>query len=138
MLLRTAEIIKKHEGVRSKVYFCPAGQLTVGAGRNIQAIPFSDDEIDLMLKNDIERVTDELDRRFVWFQYLTGARRDALICIAYNLGLPRLLSFKKALRSMAESKWSESAHHFRDSRWARQVKLRAVELTQMIETNEYQ
>lgn len=135
--LKTAEILKRHEGVRRFPYFCPANQITVGAGRNIQQIPFSDDEIELMLSNDIKRVTDELDKTFPWFQYLEGARRDAFICIGYNLGINRLLSFKKALKSMSSGDWENSAYHFRDSRWSAQVGHRATELTQMIQTNKY-
>lgn len=136
--LKTAELLKKQEGVRRFAYFCPANQLTVGAGRNIQQIPFSEDEIDLMLNNDIKRVVKELSKTFNWFSELEPARMDAMICIGYNLGINRLLRFKRALYSMSISEWSEAADHFRDSKWAKvQVPARASLLARMIETNEY-
>lgn len=134
---KAAKMIRQHEGVKRFPYFCPANQLTVGAGRNIQAIPFSDDEIDLMLSNDIKRVTEELESRFEWFSDIKGARRDAIICICFNLGISRLLKFNRALSSMSKGNWSDAAYHFMDSKWAKQVKQRANQLTQMIKTNEY-
>ena len=137
MALKTAEILTEDEGVSKWVYFCPAKQLTVGVGRNIQQIPFSQDEIDLMLKNDIARVEQELTKTFSWFSKLAGARRDAFVCIAFNLGLPRLLRFKKALKSMSLNNWSEASHHFKDSKWYGQVTNRAERYCQMIKTNKY-
>lgn len=131
---KAAIMLRQQEGVRRFPYFCPANQLTVGAGRNIQAIPFSDDEIDLMLANDIHRVTNELNNTFSWFSELSQARSDAMICIGYNLGLNRLLLFKRALFSMSQGKWSDAAYHFMDSKWAKQVPARAQMLTRIIKT----
>ena len=56
------EMLKRHEGVRSKVYMCSAGYETIGVGRNIadSGLGLSDDEIDYLLNNDIERVRQEL------------------------------------------------------------------------------
>ena len=132
---KAAIMLRQQEGVRRFPYFCPANQLTVGAGRNIQAIPFSDDEIDLMLANDIQRVTNELNNTFSWFSELSQARSDAMICIGYNLGLNRLLLFKRALHSMSGGKWSDAAYHFLDSKWAKQVPTRAAMLTRIIQSN---
>jgi hypothetical protein len=37
------------------------GKLTVGVGRNIDDVPFSEDEVRLMLDNDITKVEHQLD-----------------------------------------------------------------------------
>ena len=49
------EMLKLHEGVRSKVYMCSAGYETIGVGRNIaeSGLGLSDDEIDYLLNNNI-------------------------------------------------------------------------------------
>jgi len=41
------EMIKRHEGVKSKVYLCSAGYETIGVGRNISesGLGLSDDEM---------------------------------------------------------------------------------------------
>lgn len=134
---KAADMLRQQEGVKRFPYFCSANMLTVGAGRNIQSIPFADDEIDLMLSNDIARVTKELARTFIWFSNLDGPRKDAMICICYNLGISRLLRFKRAINSMSLSEWSSAKFHFLDSKWAGQVKQRANLLAEMIETNKY-
>ena len=85
------EMLKRHEGVRSKVYLCSAGYETIGVGRNISAsgIGLSDDEIDYLLENDIERVIKELSSEYPWFNSLDDVRKDAMIDISFNLGTIR-------------------------------------------------
>ncbi len=90
------------------------------------------------LINDIERVQNELGRSFPWFSDLDEARRDAMIDIAFNLGLTRLRSFVNALEAMAHGQYEIAANEFMDSRWSQQVGNRAVEVTEMIRTGEYQ
>jgi GH24 family phage-related lysozyme (muramidase) len=96
----------------------------------------SDGEISFLLDNDIKRVEEELKHAFKWFSALSGARRDAMIGIAYNLGLTALRRFVKALDAMSEKDYSLASREFMDSRWSEQVGNRAVELCAMIKTGE--
>ena len=50
---KLVEMIKRHEGVKSKVYLCSAGYETIGVGRNISesGLGLSDDEIDYLLES---------------------------------------------------------------------------------------
>ena len=66
---KLVEMIKRHEGVKSKVYLCSAGYETIGVGRNISesGLGLSDDEIDYLLQNDIQRVKEELKDTYFWF-----------------------------------------------------------------------
>jgi lysozyme len=134
------DMLKRHEGVRSKVYTCSAGYETIGVGRNISptGLGLDNDEIDFLLINDITRVRHELNRAFVWFDGLDAARKDAIIDIAFNLGLTVLCKFEKSLAYMASGDYMLAADEFLDSRWAKQVGNRAVEVTDMIRTGEYQ
>ena len=63
---------------------------------------------------------------------------DALVNICFNLGLPRFLKFKKALAAAEDQDWELCADEFMDSKWASQVGQRAVELTTIIRTGEYE
>ena len=97
------EMLRKHEGVRDKVYLCSAGYETIGVGRNISedGLGLSDDEIDYLLSNDIKRVREELTEEYYWFAGLDEARQDAMIDISFNLGQTRLRGFVKSLEAMA-------------------------------------
>tara|TARA_B110000211_G_scaffold157283_1_gene178183 strand:+ start:155 stop:559 length:405 start_codon:yes stop_codon:yes gene_type:complete len=131
----------KHEGSKSHAYMCTANKVTVGVGRNIDpegGIGLTKDEISFLLKNDIERVEDELSRRLPWILELSDVRIDALIDICFNLGLPRFLKFAKALAALEQREYDLAADEFMDSRWAKQVGQRAITVSNMIRTGEYQ
>jgi lysozyme len=133
------EMLKRHEGVRSTVYVCSAGYETIGVGRNISAtgLGLSDDEVDYLLQNDIERVIKELSAEYHWFNSLDDVRKDAMIDISFNLGATRLRGFKRALAAMEVADYKLAAKEFLDSKWSQDVKGRAHELASMIETGEY-
>ena len=133
-------MLKRHEGVESHAYHCSENKITIGVGRNVDksgGLGLSDDEIDYLLQNDIDRVSVELDSEYGWFDDLDDVRQDAMIDISFNLGQTRLRAFKKALAAMDEGDWGEAADQFMDSRWSAQVGNRAKELTEMIRTGEY-
>ena len=133
-------MLKRHEGVESHAYECSEGKITVGVGRNIDSeggIGLSDEEIDFLLRNDIERCIIELSSEYDWFVDLDDIRKDAMVDIAFNLGITRLRLFKRALAAMAEGNYKKAATEFLDSKWAKQVGGRALELTDMISSGEY-
>jgi lysozyme len=137
---RLIKMLKRHEGVKSHAYQCTAKRWTIGVGRNIDAdggIGLSEEEIDYLLRNDIRRIVDELDGEYPWFKELDPVRKDAIIDIAFNLGATRLRGFKRALAAMAAQDYSTAATEFLDSKWAKQVGTRALELADLIEHGEY-
>jgi len=133
------EMLRRHEGVRDKVYLCSEGYETIGVGRNISAdgLGLSDDEINYLLENDIERVRKELAEEYYWFAGLNDARQDAMVDISFNLGQTRLRGFVNALEGMSREQFDNAADEFMDSKWSEQVGDRAVEVTEMIRTGEY-
>ena len=133
-------MLKRHEGVETHAYECSEGKVTVGVGRNIDkegGIGLSDDEVDYLLQNDVERVIKELAAEYPWFTDLDDVRRDAMVDISFNLGATRLRLFKRALAAMEEGEYKVAATEFLDSKWAKQVGSRALELTDMISSGEY-
>jgi len=137
---RLVKMLKLHEGVRNHVYVCTAGYETIGVGRNISdsGLGLTDEEINILLMNDIERVKKELSNSFSWFVDLDEVRQNAIIDMCFNLGLSRLNQFVKALDGMASKDYDKAADEFMDSRWSQQVGQRAVTVTEMIRTGEYQ
>ena len=124
------ETLKRHEGVKAFAYQCTANKTTIGVGRCVDedgGIGLSDDEIEYLLMNDIER----------WYGSLGKPRRDAMINLCFNLGLTRLRGFVKALEAMSRGQYDVAADEFMDSRWAKQVGDRAVEVTELIRSGEY-
>ena len=142
---KLTEMLRRHEGEvknsagRHIVYDCPAGHATIGIGRNVSesGLGLSDIEAELMLENDIDRSIKELGAAFNWFSDLNEARRDAMIDLVFNMGLTRLTGFKKALAAMADANYDLAAAEFMDSKWASQVKDRAIEICAMIKTGNY-
>ena len=133
-------MLKRHEGVETHAYECSEGKTTVGVGRNIDqrgGMGLSPDEVDYLLENDIERVIKELAGEYSWFNDLDDVRKDAMIDIGFNLGATRLRGFKRALSAMERGDYKVAATEFLDSKWAKQVGGRALELTDLIKTGEY-
>ena len=133
------EMLKRHEGVKSNVYRDTGGLEHIGCGRNIsESGPgLSEDEINYLLKNDLERCAAELISEYVWFRTLEGARKDAIMNIFFNLGATRFRGFKNAIAAMENQDYDTAAVEFMDSRWAKQVGGRALELTDIIKAGSY-
>ena len=122
------EMLKVHEGVETYAYKCSENKTTIGVGRNVDkngGLGLSDDEVDYLLQNDINRIILELDSEYSWYSDLDDVRQNAMIDISFNLGQTRLRAFKKALAAMSEGDWDEAADQFMDSRWSEQVGIRA-------------
>ena len=133
------EMLRKHEGVETHACKCTAGKTTIGVGRNIDpngGIGLSNDEIDYLLANDVERVDAELFQVFSWYDDLDDPRKDAIMDMCFNMGLPRLMQFKKALGAMSAKNYDSAAVEFLDSRWAKQVGQRAISITDIIRSGE--
>lgn len=120
------------EGRRNRIYTDTVGKITGGVGRNLTDVPFSDDEIDLMLANDIDRVVRQLDVNLPWWKTLSEARQRALANMAFNLGINGLLGFKNTLAAMQRGDYASAADGMLASKWARQVGDRAKRLAKIM------
>ena len=133
------EQLKRHEGVKSHVYLDMHGLEHIACGRNISknGLGLSEEEIEYLLNNDINRTIEELSH-YAWFKQMSeGARKDAIVNIHFNLVQTTFSKFQKSIACLENNEWDGAAAEFLDSLWARQVKGRALELTDQIKTNEY-
>jgi lysozyme len=126
------EQLKRHEGVRKKLYRDTLGFNTIGCGRNLDTNGISDDEVDYLLANDIKNVNADLDKYLSWWRNLDDVRQRCLEDMAFNLGVHGLLGFKNMLLAMQDKNWEVAANEMMDSKWASQVGGRATRLEYMM------
>jgi lysozyme len=124
--------LKRDEGVELKAYQDTVGIWTIGIGRNLQDVGVSMDEAEYMLANDIDVAVGELQRTFDWFEGLSDARQRVCVNMCFNLGLSRLLGFKKFIAAMAIGDWKTAGVEMLDSKWARQVGARSTRLRDLL------
>jgi lysozyme len=126
------ELLIKHEGKKRRAYLDTEGNWTVGVGRNLEGVDFSEDEIQLMLNNDMKRVLYACWHEFPWFADLNEDRQNVVANMVFNLGLEGFKKFKKMIAAIQKEDYVEAACQMVDSKWATQVKGRAVELAVMM------
>jgi lysozyme len=66
------------------------------------------------------------------FLSLNPVRQVVLANMAFNMGMPTLLTFGRMLGALAEKDWDRAAAEVLDSKWARQVGSRATELAELM------
>ena len=119
--------IKRNEGLRLKPYRCQAGKLTIGYGRNLEAKGISIKEAEYLFKNDINIVTKQVANRIEFYRKLSYKRKMVLVDMAFNMGIEGLLGFKKMLTALKSRDFMEAGKELMRSKYAEQVKTRALQ-----------
>ncbi|MCK5611026.1 glycoside hydrolase family protein [Candidatus Pacearchaeota archaeon] len=123
----------RDEGLRLKPYTDTVGKQTIGVGRNLDDRGITEAEAMMLLDNDIEIVRRELVETVggMWF-YLPNNVHRALLNMAFNMGVPRLMGFKKMWAALTFGTLEKAADEALDSKWARQVGDRAERIATLI------
>ncbi len=119
--------IKRHEGLRFTPYEDSVGVSTVGYGRNLRDVPFSQDEVDLMFDNDLRRALGAAES-LVAYEQLNVVRRGVLIEMCFQMGLRGVSRFRWFLAAAQREEWQTAYNEMLNSKWARQTPERANEL----------
>lgn len=127
--------LERHEGLRLKPYLDTVGKLTVGYGRNLEDVGISRDEADFMLDNDMDQVERQLET-VDEYRDLEPVRQTVIANMAFNLGFAGLMGFKNMWSAIDRRDWDRAAKEMLNSKWARQVGVRAVELSEIMRTGE--
>jgi|TARA_B110000902_G_scaffold28571_1_gene30958 lysozyme len=133
-MVRLRETITRHEGSRLQMYQDSLGIWTIGVGHNIQEKGISPKVMELMLDEDLEEAISELKRSVSFFSKMPQQVQEALVNLSFNMGIPRLMQFKKTLALLREGDFESAADELLDSRYAEQVGRRALEIADMIRT----
>jgi len=133
LLNRIKAQLVRHEGLRLKPYRCTAGKLTIGIGRNLDDRGISQKEAYAMLERDIldfeQQLLDEIPDVY---NGLDEVRQSVLLNMCFNIGLKGLLEFKNTLGFVAAGDWERAANNMLASKWAKQVGMRAIELSELM------
>lgn len=146
--------LMRDEGYRDTPYFCSEGILSIGVGH---ALGHASVPADVQIRMQREGVMDKpwpravlmqlfaidvdeheadlirlAERRKVDLGSLTDRRVRALINMTFNLGARGLGKFVKMWGAMAAGDWDGVARQAMDSRWARQVGVRADRIEVML------
>jgi lysozyme len=124
----------RHEGIRLKPYHDSVGKLTIGVGRNLDDVGITNLEAKVLLENDIERVESELLAKLPVYAALDDVRQRVLMDMAFNMGVEGVLGFPKMLAAINAKDFATAHAEMLNSKWARQVGFRAIELATMMET----
>lgn len=129
------------EGKVRYVYLDSLGIQSLGVGFNVDKDHgggLDDEEMLWILVHRLQKAEDLLVHSFPGYNTLDPVRADALLNMAYNMGVPRLMGFIKFLGYIKQHDWVNASKEMLDSKWAGQVGLRANRLSKQIETGVYQ
>lgn len=134
-------MIKREEGFVPYAYKDSLGFWTIGHGILIdekRGGGITPEESSYLLKSRVDRIKLELRSKVECFDGLDLARQAALILMAYQMGVSKLLEFKKTLDLIASRDFEEAADEALKSTWAKQTPARARRVTNLIRTGEYE
>lgn len=141
MITELTAQLTRDEGRERSAYQDHLGFWTIGVGRLIDKRKgggLRDDEIDYLLRNDINDRIDQLGRRIPWFLELDGARQGVLLNMSFQMGVDGLLAFKTTLARVRAGNFSGAASGMLNSLWATQTPERAQRLATQMETGTWQ
>ena len=141
MIKQLTAQLRRDEGTKATAYKDSLGFDTIGVGRLIDSrkpgAGLRPDEIDYLLRNDINDRVQALTKALPWFDRLDEVRRGALINMAFQLGTAGLLEFSYTLGLVRDGKYAEAAEQMLKSKWATQTPARAKRLAEQMKTGEW-
>jgi lysozyme len=146
-------LLKRHEGVRAKVYKDSLGIPTIGVGLNMQRldtrerlkklgvdydaallgkVSITPEQIDALLEEDIDAVLADLRGLFDDFDEMPEKVRIVLADLRFNVGPKSLRGFVNTLQDIRTGKYESAAERLSKSLWAKQVGRRSKALTDLL------
>lgn len=131
---KIATYTRQFEGLRLKPYTCPSGKLTIGYGHNLEDNGITKEMAEDLLYLDLEVANMECYAKIPCYSILDDGRRFVLLDMCFNMGINKLLTFKKMLSALNKKDFVEAKKQLLDSKYARQVGNRAQVLARILET----
>lgn len=124
----------KYEGYVDEEYYCPAGYLTIGHGRNIEVYPLAPSELPYTeekslawTKGHIKEVRKSLMIFMPWLVEVPVEVRLVFTDMAFNMGLKKFKGFKKMIKAARDGDYRQAAEELKDSNYFEQTGNRAKE-----------
>jgi len=131
------EQLKIDEGCRLTAYQCTSGVWTIGNGHTAgvkKGDKITQAQAEKFLLEDTLEAARDASSLPVGFDTLNAVRQAVLINMCFNLGKPKVLAFKRTLEAIAMRDFENAALYMLQSRWAAQVKDRAVRLAKKMKS----
>ncbi len=135
-------MLRKDEGFKQYPYKDTKGNWTIGYGTNMENfIDFleeykqkgiSKETAILWLRYFIDSSKNEIANNIPWSNDITPPKKIALINMCYNMGIVKLLEFKKFLNALQDNDLINAQKELLNSKWASQVGLRAERISVLI------
>ena len=110
-----------------------SGKVYIGYARNLDKDGINQKEAAELLKNDLKTLENELKWNCNVYVELDEIRQAVLLEMAYNLGIVKLMGFRKMLAALEEKNYEKAAHEMLNSQWAAQINGRAQVLAYRME-----
>jgi lysozyme len=131
------------EGSSLTAYKDNLGNWTIGIGHYLGtdkafgSLNWTQDQVNETFEDDFAVAEDEARTVFPSFDGLDGARKGALVNMAFQLGESSLRNFTTFLHYLDLGKYEEAALDLMNTRYARQVQDRAKRIAYRIRTGDY-
>ena len=141
-------LVKDAEGFYADTYLCPAGKLTQGYGRNLEAHQLSEEEKAEL--NEDGTVSEEVAEKWALKELLeceeklsqniiyknqTVIRKAVLLDMCFNIGYAGLMKFKKMWFALGNKDYPMASREMKDSSWYIQVGNRGKRNVQIMASN---
>ena len=129
------EQLKIDEGCRLTAYQDTVGVWTIGYGHTggvKKGDKITQKEAEEFLLEDTLEAARDASTLPVGFDGLNAVRQSVLVNMTFNLGLTRLLNFKRFLSAVQVRDFDTAALEMLDSKWAGQVGQRAIRLAKLM------
>lgn len=136
------EQLKIDEGVKYEVYNDHLGYPTFGIGHLVVegdeeygkpvGTPVSEERVNSVFDSDVATYISESKKVFPNLESLPEEAQQVIVNMCFNMGAPRLGQFKKFIAGVNSGDWNTAAVEMMDSRWAKQVGVRAERLRDRI------
>ena len=135
--------LRQDEGYRQRVYddatgetivpgYTVIGNPTIAFGRNLLDPGVSKAEGDILLRNDIIRAMDALQRKFPESASLSNNRYQVLVNMVVNMGISRFLGFEKMIAAIIAGDWERAGVELMDSDAGRELPARYGRLKSLL------
>jgi len=109
----------------------------VGYGRNLTREPLDEEEASFLLYSSIMKKRAALERQQPLFNKLSSPRKDAILLMAYQMGVAGCLGFKQMWACLEKADWVGAALEAKESKWGRQYTKRAERVVQLLESGKW-
>ena len=127
----TFDLIMRHEGFSPRPYKDTRGFLTVGYGHNLD-VDMTQEEgralLEIRLRNTIRELLKVLPDLYEYGEN----RANALIDMAFNMGIGGFKGFKEMIKAIKAGNWGLVAEEAELSFWFSQVGSRSSEIVKML------